>query len=151
MFPGAAGAMVSVLEPFSAGQARRVRGESVMLVPQLERRVTASALALAALGIVVQIVAGVKYPTVPPGLIILLGAAAAVAFLARWWAPLTGVTAGGFILIGGFVSAQGRYDLSHPGQVGVFAGTLLQFVALGAAVIAGLAAVRGGQRRAESS
>jgi hypothetical protein len=111
--------------------------------------VEAAALAVAAAGIVVQIIAGVKYGAVPPGLIILLAAAAIVWFVPWRWTPMIGVVCGAFIFIGGFAAAQGRYDLSHPvTHPGAFAGTLLQMAAMAVAVVAGIMALTARSRRA---
>ena len=108
----------------------------------------AAALAVAAAGIIVQIIAGVNYPSVPPGLIILLAAAAIVWFVPWRWTPMIGVVCAAFIFIGGFASTQGRYDLSHPGaHPGAFAGTLLQMVAMAGAVVAGVLALAAQSRR----
>ncbi len=105
-------------------------------------RAEAAALTVAAAGIVVQIIGGVNYPAVPPGLIILLAAAALVAFLPwRRVGALIGVLAGGFLLVGAFAAATGRYDLTHPGHPGAFVGTWLQLVAVAVAVAAGVAAL----------
>jgi hypothetical protein len=111
--------------------------------------VQAAALAVAGIGIIVQIIAGVNYPAVPPGLIILLAAAAIVWFVPWRWTPMIGVVCGGFLFFGGFAAAQGRYDLSHPGtHPGAFAGTLLQMIAMGAAVVAGVLALAARSRHA---
>jgi hypothetical protein len=107
----------------------------------------AAALAVAAAGIIVQIIAGVNYPAVPPGLIILLVAAALVLFLPWRWVSLIAVFASGFLLIGGFANADSRSHLTHVGHApGAFAGTLLQMVAM-AAVVAGVLALAAQSRR----
>ena len=81
-----------------------------MTLSRLSRptRTTAAALAVAAIGIVIQIIGGVNYPAVPPGLIILLAAAALVAFLPWRWAPVFGVLAGAFMVIGAIAAANAR-------------------------------------------
>jgi hypothetical protein len=105
-------------------------------------RVQGAALAVAGIGIVVQMIAGVNYPAVPPGLVILLAAAAVVWFVPWRWAPLIGVLVGAFLVVGGFAAYQGRYDLSHPvTHPGAFAGTLLQMIAMAVSVAAGLVAL----------
>lgn len=110
--------------------------------PDKPVRVQAAALVAAGAGIVIQIIAGVNYPPVPPGLVILLAAAAVVWFVPWRWTPMFGVVCAGFLFFGGFAAAQGRYDLSHPGtHPGAFAGTFLQMVAMGAALMAGLTAL----------
>jgi hypothetical protein len=104
-------------------------------------RTEAAALAVSGIGIVVQIIGGVNYPAVPPGLIIVLGAAALVAFLPWRWAPLIGILAGGFMVFGGAAASQGRYDLTHPGHLGAFTGTWIEIIAAAVAVIAGVTAL----------
>ena len=121
-----------------------------MTIPRLDKpaRVQVAALAAAGAGIVIQIIAGVNYPAVPPGLVILL-AAAAIVWLVPWrWTPMFGVVCAAFLLFGGFAAAQGRYDLTHPGtHPGAFAGTLLQMVAMAVAVVAGVVALAVRSRR----
>ncbi len=114
-----------------------------MTLSRLSRpaRTTAAALAVAAIGIVIQIIGGVHYPAVPPGLIILLAAAALVAFLPWRWAPVFGVLAGAFMVIGAIAAANARYDLTHPGHPGAFIGTWIQLIAVVIAVIAGVMAL----------
>jgi hypothetical protein len=104
-------------------------------------RTEAAALTVAAIGIIIQIIGGVNYPAVPPGLIILLAVAALVAFLPWRWAPVIGVLAGAFMVIGAFSAANARYDLTHPGHPGAFIGTWIQLIAVVVAVVAGIAAL----------
>jgi len=114
-----------------------------MTLSRLSRpaRTAAAALAVAAIGIVIQIIGGVNYPAVPPGLIILLAAAALVAFLPWRWAPVFGVLAGAFMVIGAIAAANARYDLTHPGHPGAFIGTWIQLIAVVIAVVAGVMAL----------
>jgi len=114
-----------------------------MTLSRLSRpaRTAAAALAVAAIGIVIQIIGGVNYPAVPPGLIILLAAAALVAFLPWRWAPVFGVLAGAFMVIGAIAAANARYDLTHPGHPGAFIGTWIQLIAVVVAVVAGVMAL----------
>lgn len=114
-----------------------------MTLSRLSRpaRTEAAALAVAAVGIIIQIIGGVNYPAVPPGLIILLAAAALVAFLPWRWAPVIGVLAGAFMVIGAIAAANARYDLTHPGHPGAFIGTWIQLIAVVVAVVAGIAAL----------
>jgi hypothetical protein len=104
-------------------------------------RTEAAALAVAAAGIIIQIIGGVNYPAVPPGLIILLAAAALVAFLPWRWAPVFGVLAGAFMVIGAIAAANARYDLTHPGHPGAFIGTWIQLIAVVVAVVTGVRAL----------
>jgi hypothetical protein len=104
-------------------------------------KLTVAGLVAAAAGIVIQIASGAEYPTVPPGLIILLVAAGLVALGARWrWTPLVGVVVALFLLVGGALAPQAREQLGDPGAVGVFVGTAIQLLALVVALIAGVAA-----------
>jgi hypothetical protein len=106
-------------------------------------KLTVAGLAAAAAGIVIQIASGANYPTVPPGLIILLAAAALVAVGNRWrWTPLVGVLVALFLLVGGAVAPQARDQLGDPAQVGIFLGTVIQLLALVIALIAAAAAAR---------
>jgi hypothetical protein len=110
-------------------------------------RAEAAALIVAAVGIVVQIIGGVNYPAVPPGLVILLAAAALVVFLPWRWAPVFGVLGAGFLLFGAFAAAESRDHLTHPGHPGAFIGSWIQFVAVVVAVTAGIAALAVRNRR----
>jgi len=104
-------------------------------------RTEAASLAVAAAGIIIQIIGGVDYPAVPPGLVILLAAAALVAFLPWRWAPVIGVLAGAFMVIGAIAAANARYDLTHAGHPGAFIGTWIQLIAVVVAVVAGVKAL----------
>jgi hypothetical protein len=119
------------------------------MISRLSRpaRTQVSALIVAAAGIVVQIIAGVNYPAVPPGLIILLVAAALVLFLPWRWVSLIAVFASGFLLIGGFANADSRSHLTHVGHPGAFVGTWIEIAAMAVAVVAGIAALIVGNRR----
>jgi hypothetical protein len=101
-------------------------------------KVVVLGLVTAALGILVQIASGIDYPTVPPGLLILLIPAALVAW-GRWrWTLILAVLAALFIVVGYFPSgaAARLLDLSN---VGAFAGLWLQFAAGIVTLIAGIA------------
>jgi hypothetical protein len=104
-------------------------------------KLNVAGLVAAAAGIVIQIASGADYPTVPPGLIILLAAAGLVALGARWrWTTIVGVVVPTFLLIGAVVASQARDQLGDPGQVGVFVGTAVQLLAMAVALVAGVAA-----------
>ena len=101
-------------------------------------------LVVAAAGIMIQYVAGVDYPTIPPGPIILLAAAAVVAF-GRWrWSPIVGLVAVLFLSIGGVIAtiAGNAYSetLGDPGAAGGFAGGVIQIAGLAIALPAGIVA-----------
>jgi hypothetical protein len=104
-------------------------------------RINAAALLLAIVGMIIQIASGVKYPTVPPGVVILAVTALLIAFVAWPAIRLLGVIAPLFILVGGFMSTAGRTNISHPGHVGSFTGTAIQFGGLAIGVVAGIAAL----------
>jgi hypothetical protein len=96
-------------------------------------------LVVAAGGVVIQIVSGHPYPTIPPVFFILLIPAALIAF-GRWrWAPVPAVLAGAFLTFGLFASGEaGRlFDLSNPGDaVGLWIQTLAVLAATAAAITA---------------
>jgi hypothetical protein len=103
-------------------------------------QLTVAALLVAAAGFVIQIVSGVVVPTVPPGLVILLVAAALVAFAPWRWIPIVGVVVGLFLLVGFFASGA-VVSLLEPSQLGVFLGAWIQFLAVTVAVVTGIVAV----------
>jgi hypothetical protein len=106
-------------------------------------KLTVAGLVTAAAGIVLQIASGAEYPTVPPGLIILLAAAGLVALATRWrWTIIVGVIVSLLLLVGGALAPQARDQLGDPRQLGVFIGTVLQLLALLIALVAGLVATR---------
>jgi hypothetical protein len=100
-------------------------------------KLTVAALLIVAGGFVLQMVSGVTdTPTVPPGLVILLGAAGVVAFLPWWWMPVVGALAGLFNLIAFLaIGAVGR--LLELSPLDSFVGAWFMFLALIAAVVAG--------------
>jgi hypothetical protein len=102
-------------------------------------KVTVAALLVAAAGFVIQIVSGVDVPTVPPGLVIMLVAAALVAFGPWRWTPVVGVVVGLFLLVGFFASGSVG-SLLAPDQSGVFVGAWVQFLAVIVTVVAGIVA-----------
>ena len=105
----------------------------------LASKLTVAALLVAAAGIVIQIISGVDFPTVPPGLIILLVAAGLVAFGPWRWTPVVGTVLGLWLLIGFSLSGEaGR--LLDAGQFGGFVGLWIQFLAVIVSVVAGTVA-----------
>jgi hypothetical protein len=113
---------------------------------------SAASLVVAADGIMIQYLSGVDYPTIPPGPIILLAAAGVVIF-GRWrWSPVVGLVATLFVLIGGAIAtiAGNGYSetLGDPGELGGFAGAVVQLVGLAIALAAGVIATQGSSRRA---
>lgn len=105
------------------------------------RRSASGSLAAAAAGIALQILGGADYPTVPPGFLILLAAAALLAFVQARWVVVAAAAVTVFITIGGIVTPNLRNQLADPGAVLVFTGSALQVLALlGALTFCGLAA-----------
>jgi len=93
------------------------------------RRLAGFGLVLAAASIPVQIAGGVDYPVVPPGLLILVVAAAAV--LSRWrWALVLATVATLFLSVGAIVAPNFRQQLGDPGATVAFVGSLTQAVGL---------------------
>ncbi len=99
------------------------------------------ALLVAIGGMIVQIASGVPFPKVPPGIVILVVLSVLLAFWSPAWVRLLGAIVPGLILIAGLVSPIGRADISNPAELGVFSGTLLQFLGLAVACAAGIAYV----------
>jgi hypothetical protein len=109
-------------------------------------------LVVAAAGIMIQYVSGVDYPTVPPGAIILLAAAAVVAFGPWRWSPFAGLVAAVFLSIGGAIATIAGNGFSEtlgdPGKVSGFAGAMIQIAGLAIALAAGIVAAKRNSRRA---
>jgi hypothetical protein len=114
--------------------------------------VTMVGLVMAAVGIAIQIVSGVDaYPTIPPGLVILLVAAGLIALGGRRrWVPLLGAAVALFILFGAVVAPGTADRLARPGEAGAFAGTVIQVLGLVVALLAGIGAAFRGARRPAS-
>ena len=102
-------------------------------------KLTVAALLVAALGFAIQIFSGIEVPTVPPGLVILVVAAALVALLPWRWVPVVGAFAGLFLFVGFFASGA-LGNLLDPSRFGVLVGAWIQFLALIVAVVGGLVA-----------
>jgi hypothetical protein len=109
-------------------------------------RLLVAGLVVTAAGMLVQYASGVDYPTIPPGPIISLAAAAVVAWGPWRWAPVVGLVTALFISIGGLtatIAGNGfTPQLSDPGAFGGFAGTLVQIAGLAVALAAGIVAAR---------
>lgn len=114
---------------------------------------TAMALVGVAVGIWIQALSGApEYPALPPGPLILMAVAAVVATVARWrWIPLAGALLAGLILVGAFATPWTANRLSQPVAVGLFTGTVIQMLALIAAVLAGVAATAEAYRQRTSA
>lgn len=100
-------------------------------------KVASVALAAAAVGFVVQMIAGVTdTPTIPPGLVAILVAAGLVAFVPDRWGPIAAPAAASFNLVA-FVLVGAANRLDDPSPVSGLIGTWLMLVALVVAGIAG--------------
>jgi hypothetical protein len=114
-------------------------------------KLNATGMVVAAAGIIIQIASGSDlYPTIPPGPIVLLAGAALVA-LGPWrWTPVVGVVVPLFLLVGAAIAAvvSGEFvdQLTDPGEVGIFAGDVLQLLGVIAALVAGILALRQSSR-----
>jgi hypothetical protein len=110
-------------------------------------KLNVTGMVVAAAGIIVQIASGSDlYPTIPPGPIILLAGAALVA-LGPWrWTPVVGVVVPLFLLVGAAIAAivSGEFvdQLTDPGEVGIFAGDVLQLLGVITSLVAGIVALR---------
>jgi hypothetical protein len=114
------------------------------------RLAAAVGLAMGAVGIVVQRVAGVDMPAVPPGLVMLIVAAALVAFV-RWrWVPALGAVVG-LAEVLALAMTGSLADLVDISQSGVFVGTWVRTVGVVIALIAGVAATAAGYRSSVSA
>jgi small-conductance mechanosensitive channel len=109
-------------------------------------KLNVTGMVVAAAGIIIQIASGSDlYPTIPPGPIILLAGAALVA-LGPWrWTPVVGVVVPLFLLVGAAIAAvvSGEFvdQLTDPGEVGIFAGDVLQLLGMITALVAGIVAL----------
>ncbi len=105
-------------------------------------QINVAGMLVAIIGIVIQIAAGVDYPTIPPGPIVLAVASAVVVFRPRRWSRYVGVIVPAFLLIGGTIASFARdelWDTSEPAQ---FIGLFIQAAAQAVALAAGLRALR---------
>ena len=100
-------------------------------------KLTVGSLVVAAVGVVIQIVSGFDYPTIPPVFFILLIPAGLIAFT-RWrWTPVLAVLGGGFLTFGLFASGE-SHRLVNTGHMGDAIGLWIQTIAV---IIATVAAI----------
>ena len=106
--------------------------------------VNAAAMVVAMVAIVWQIAAGVDYPPVPPGLIVLAVAVAVVLRVQARWARIVGIGVPLFLAVGGTIASIANEDnaLRHPSDAWPFVATVLQLTAVGVALVAGVLALR---------
>jgi hypothetical protein len=99
--------------------------------------VTVVALLIAAVGFVLQMAAGVTdTPTIPPGLVAIVGAAVLVAVVPTGWSPVAGPVAGLFNLFA-MVVVGAADRLVDPTPASAFIGGWMMISGLIAATIAG--------------
>lgn len=115
------------------------------------RRAVATSLAVAAVGIELQILGGADYPTVPPGLLILLGAAAVMFFARQVWAIGIAAIATLFISIGGIAAPNLRQQVTDSGSSLVFVGTIVQIIGLVGALVLFVPVLREAFKRRDSA
>jgi hypothetical protein len=102
-------------------------------------KLTVIGLVVAAAGIVILDVSGIAFPTVPPGLVILLAAAALVGFAPWRWIPAVGAFVGLFLTVG-FVASGSVSYLIDAGRPGVLAGAWVELLGVLTALVAGVIA-----------
>jgi hypothetical protein len=107
-------------------------------------KVNALAMVVAIGAILWQIVAGVDYPTVPPGPIILSVAVVVVLFVRATWARIVGIVVPLFLLVGGTIAsvADDGNALRHLGDASPFVATVIELSAIAIALVAGIVAFR---------
>jgi hypothetical protein len=99
--------------------------------------VTVIALLVAGVGVVVQMAAGVtNTPTIPPGLVAIVGAALLITVVPTGWTPVAGPVAGLFNLVA-LVVVGAADRLAEPGQASAFIGGWMMVLGLIVATIAG--------------
>ena len=105
-----------------------------------EGKITIACLIVAAAGVLIQIISGHPYPTIPPVFFILLIPAALIYFAPWRWTPVSAIVAGIFLTCGLFASgaAHRLVDLQNPGDS---VGLWIQLLAVVAALIAACIAV----------
>jgi hypothetical protein len=101
----------------------------------------AAGLFTAAVGIFIEYAVGVPgFPKVPPGPIILgIGAVLVLLVTPRWrWMPAIGLVMAFFIATGGIIEGSSWGRIGKPADFGPFIGTVLQWLGLAIAVVAGV-------------
>lgn len=104
-------------------------------------KLNVTGLLVAAVGIVIQIIGGIDYPVVPPGLVILVVTAGLIAFARWWWVSIVGVLVPLFLLVSGPIAIANE-DEPHRTDAVALAGTVVQAVGVVVALIAGLQVLR---------
>jgi hypothetical protein len=106
------------------------------------RSINVGALLVAAAGVfIIFVSAPDMFPAVPPGGLILVAAAAIVAFIPCRWTPIVGVLIPLVIAIGGIASGTSIDILQGEENAGAILGTVIQYPALFTATAAGALAM----------
>jgi hypothetical protein len=114
------------------------------------RRATVVGLVAGAVGILVLRLSGANMPAIPPGLVLLIAAAALVAFSSRRWAPIVAVLVA-LAEILGYVLSGSTYGLFAVDSIGILIGTWVRGIGIVVAFVAGIAATVKGYRRTPSA
>jgi hypothetical protein len=114
------------------------------------RGATVIGLVAGAGGILVLRFSGAAMPSVPPGLVLLLAAAALVAFSSRRWAPIVAVLVALSEVLG-YVLSGSTYGLFAIDSIGILIGTWVRGIGIVVAFVAGIAATVMGYRRTPSA
>jgi hypothetical protein len=103
-------------------------------------KLTVAALLVSAAGVVIQMISGFEYPTIPPVFFILLIPAALIAFGPWRWTPSIAVVASAFLTFGLFASGSSArlFNWSLIGGPGGSIGLWIQMLAV---IVAGLAGI----------
>ena len=113
------------------------------------RALTTAGLLVAALGIAVLWATGVDFPVaVPPGIVILVVGALVVALVRTRWTLAVGAFLGAFILVGFWISPDGRDNLTGDHGAAVSSGQAIEVVGALVALVAGSMATRAAYRAA---
>jgi hypothetical protein len=114
------------------------------------RGATVIGLVAGAGGILVLRFSGAAMPSVPPGLVLLVAAAALVAFSSRRWAPIVAVLVALSEILG-YVLSGSTYGLFAIDSIGILIGTWVRGIGIVVAFVAGIAATVMGYRRTPSA
>ncbi len=113
------------------------------------RGATVIGLVAGAVGILVLRFSGAAMPSVPPGLVLLVAAAALVAFSTRRWAPIVAVLVALSEILG-YVLSGSTYGLFAVDSIGILIGTWVRGIGIVVAFAAGIAATVVGYHRTPS-
>jgi hypothetical protein len=100
------------------------------------RRSAIGGLLAGAIGIVILKLSGVEMPVVPPGVVLLILAAALVGTVRRRWAAAFAAVVG-LAELGGFFASGSAANLFETESIGVFTGTWIRLLGVVVATLAG--------------